>query len=101
MSSKALTACSALAGHPIEYTEMDTSVLLRSNFKERVEGWAIRRQGPDLRQQRGARGLRVRQASTAAMNCSANSRTFRSSDARGKARFNRRVVGTDPTAGRE
>ena len=29
-----------LQGAPIEYTELDTSVLLRSNFKERVEGWA-------------------------------------------------------------
>lgn len=28
-----------LTGQPDEYLEFDTSVLLRSNFKERVEGW--------------------------------------------------------------
>jgi HK97 family phage portal protein len=30
-----------LAGQPEEYVEFDTSALLRSAFKERVEGWAI------------------------------------------------------------
>lgn len=29
-----------LGGQPDEYLEFDTSALLRSNFKERVEGWA-------------------------------------------------------------
>jgi HK97 family phage portal protein len=29
-----------LGGQPEEYLEFDTSALLRSNFKERVEGWA-------------------------------------------------------------
>jgi hypothetical protein len=30
-----------LAGQPDEYVEFDTSALMRSNFKERMEGWAI------------------------------------------------------------
>jgi len=31
----------ALAGLPTEYLEFDTSALLRSSFKERVEGWTL------------------------------------------------------------
>lgn len=30
-----------LKGQPDEYVEFDTSALMRSNFKERMEGWAI------------------------------------------------------------
>lgn len=34
-----------LAGQPDEYLEFDTAALLRSNFKERVEGWAAGTKG--------------------------------------------------------
>jgi phage portal protein BeeE len=35
----------ALKGQPDEYLEFDTSALLRSSFKERVEGWAAGTKG--------------------------------------------------------
>lgn len=38
---EALGLLFGLKGQPEEYLEFDTSALMRSNFKERMEGWAI------------------------------------------------------------